>query len=142
MPETQPASEPSSPGAQTTRGTAGGLARISRWCALLVVLLSAIYTLGGGLYGIDAPLAFGHHGYHVGEYSTRARHTLRHGSILPANLPGYKQPAVENHYLHHPILTHQLVTLTMGVIGERVFAVRLAAIIYMLSTLAALVLLL
>lgn len=142
VPETQPASEPSSPGAQTTRGTAGGLARISRWCALLVVLLSAIYTLGGGLYGIDAPLAFGHHGYHVGEYSTRARHTLRHGSILPANLPGYKQPAVENHYLHHPILTHQLVTLTMGVIGERVFAVRLAAIIYMLSTLAALVLLL
>lgn len=115
---------------------------MSRRCALLVVMLSALYALGGGLYGIDAPLAFGHHGYHVGEYSTRARHTLRHGSILPANLPGYNQPAVENHYLHHPILTHQLVTLTMGVLGERVFAVRLAAVLYMLSTLGALALLL
>ncbi len=102
------------------------------------MVLSTLYVIGCGLYGIDAPLSFGHHGYHVGEYSTRARHTLRHGSILPANLPGWQQPAVENHYLHHPILTHQLVTVTMGLFGERVFAVRLAAVLYMLSTLLAL----
>lgn len=102
------------------------------------MVVSTLYVIGCGLYGIDAPLSFGHHGYHVGEYSTRARHTLRHGSILPANLPGWNQPAVENHYLHHPILTHQLVTVTMGLFGDRVSSVRLAAVLYMLSTLLAL----
>ena len=110
----------------------------SKRCAQVLMIASALYVIGCGLYGIDAPLTFGHHGYHVGEYSTRARHTLRHGSILPANLPGWNQPAVENHYLHHPILTHQLVTVTMGLFGERVSSVRLAAVLYMLSTLLAL----
>ena len=110
----------------------------SKRCAQVLMIASALYVIGCGLYGIDAPLTFGHHGYHVGEYSTRARHTLRHGSILPANLPGWNQPAVENHYLHHPILTHQLVTVTMGLFGDRVSSVRLAAVLYMLSTLLAL----
>jgi len=141
VPELSPSSTPCPEDSQPVP-TASRWAQVSRRYALLVMLLSALYLLGSSLYGLSAPLAFGHHGYHVGEYSTRARHTLRHGSILPANLPGWNQPAVENHYLHHPIGTHQMVTLTMGVLGEQVYAVRLAAVLYMLSTFAALGLLL
>ena len=111
----------------------------SRRLALGVLIAALGYIVYCGLFGLDAPLAFGHHGYHVGEYVTRARHTLRHASILPQNLPGWNQPPLENLYLHHPILTHQLVTLTVAVLGETLYAVRLAALLYTLSAFFALV---
>lgn len=90
---------------------------------LLVLFLVA------GLYGAGGPFVWGHYGYHAGEYSTRARHTLRHHTLLPSNAPGYSQPLPETYYLHHPILTHQLVTLTLLVFGEREVAVRAAGLI-------------
>jgi 4-amino-4-deoxy-L-arabinose transferase-like glycosyltransferase len=92
------------------------------------VLVLLLLLVGSGLYGGFGPFVWGHYGYHAGEYSTRARHTLRHGTILPSNAPGHTVPDRDSYYLHHPILTHQLVTATLLVFGDREVAVRLAAL--------------
>jgi hypothetical protein len=72
---------------------------------------------------------WGHFGYHAGEYATRARHTLENGAVLPGNVPGTSAPKPGTYYLHHPILTHQLVTLTFGIFGDRESSVRLAGLL-------------
>ena len=90
------------------------------------------------MHGIAGPFVAGHYGFHGGEYSTRARHTLRHGSILPANTPGWAAPVPSSLYLHHPILTHQVVTLTFGLFGEHPATVRLGSLLGCLLTMLAL----
>lgn len=107
------------------------------WYRCGVGLLLAL-LLAMGLYGAGGPFVWGHYGYHAGEYSTRARHTMRHGTILPSNAPGFSKPDTASYYLHHPILTHQLVTLTLIIFGQHEVAVRAAALI---STVASLLLL-
>ncbi|HEY3354830.1 MAG TPA: hypothetical protein VGQ83_16370, partial [Polyangia bacterium] len=109
-----------------------------RAAARVAVAAAALGLVAGGLYGIAAPLTWGHHGYHGGEYVIRARHTLRHGALLPGNDPGWRPPAPSRAYLHHPILTHQLVTATVAVLGDHEYAVRGAGL---LAALAALLLL-
>lgn len=94
----------------------------------IVLLVAFTLTIAAGLYGINAPFVFGHLGYHGGEYSTRARHTLHNGVFLPNNMPGYHYPGDAFLYLHHPVLTHQLVTLAFSILGEHEFAVRIAAL--------------
>jgi len=103
----------------------------------LVVLGVAVF-LAAALYGFGGPYTYGHYGYHAGEFSTRARHTLRHGAILPGNVPGATPPAPGSYYLHHPILTHQLVTLTFALFGDRETSVRLAGLLGCAATLLAL----
>lgn len=92
-------------------------------------------------YGLGGPFLHGHYGYHAGEYSTRARHTLRHHDFLPSNQLGFSKPERDSYYLHHPILTHQLVTLTLGIFGERETSVRLGALLSSLGAQALLLLL-
>ncbi len=94
----------------------------------LIIALAFIVFLGAGLYGIDAPFVFGHLGYHGGEYATRAKHTLHNGTFLPVNMPGHSYPGDASLYLHHPVLTHHLVTLGFLIFGEHEFTVRLAAL--------------
>ncbi|MFO0572872.1 MAG: glycosyltransferase family 39 protein [Polyangia bacterium] len=106
--------------------------------ALLAVFLLMAALAG---YGLGGPFLHGHYGYHAGEYSTRARHTLRHHDLLPSNQLGFSKPERDSYYLHHPILTHQLVTLTLGVFGERETSVRLAALLSSLGAQALLLLL-
>jgi hypothetical protein len=105
--------------------------------AALVVLGASLF-LAAALYGFRGPYTYGHYGYHAGEFSTRARHTLRHGSILPGNVPGATPPGPGSYYLHHPILTHQLVTLTFALFGDRETSVRLAGLLSSAATLLAL----
>lgn len=89
---------------------------------LLVLLLAC------GLYGSRGPFVAGHYGYHAGEYATRARHTLRHHTVLPSNMPGYNEPTPDTYYLHHPILTHQIVTVSLLLFGPQELAIRAAAL--------------
>jgi len=103
-----------------------------------VVVLGAALFLAAALYGFGGPYTYGHYGYHAGEFSTRARHTLRHGSLLPGNVPGATPPTPGSYYLHHPILTHQLVTFTFALFGDRETSVRLAALIASSATLVVL----
>jgi hypothetical protein len=97
-----------------------------RYLAALGALL--LLLLAHGLYGAGGPFVWGHYGFHAGEYSTRARHTIRHHTIMPSNAPGWTQPDNPSYYLHHPILTHQLVTVSLLILGQREVAVRAAAL--------------
>src|SRR5688572_21790382 len=106
-----------------------------------VALLAWLAFLGGALYGVASPLIWGHYGYHCGEYSMRVRHTLRNGSILPGNSPGFRPPRAEDIYLHHPILTHQLATLTVSILGDREYAYRGAGLLASFASLIGLTLL-
>ncbi len=102
---------------------------LSAWWLRSVLAALFLLLVAFGLYGGGGPFVWGHYGYHAGEYSTRARHTLRHHEILPSNSPGWSKPERTSYYLHHPILTHQLVTLTMLVLGQREVTVRAAALL-------------
>lgn len=99
-----------------------------RW-RLAVWALGALVFVAGACYGLRGPFVWGHFGYHAGEYATRARHTLENGAVLPGNVPGISPPRPGTYYLHHPILTHQLVTLTFGILGDRESSVRLASLL-------------
>jgi Dolichyl-phosphate-mannose-protein mannosyltransferase len=83
----------------------------------------------GATYGLTGPFYYGHYGYHGGSYATWARGTLRHHTIYPVNEPGFSAPQPQTYYIHHPVLTHQLVTLTFAVFGEHEWSVRAGALI-------------
>ena len=101
----------------------------TRHAALVLLLCSGLALFVTGLYGIASPFVAGHYGYHGGEYSTRARNTIRHGSILPVNEITFSDPKPESLYLHHPVLTHHLVTLTMTLLGDHEYSVRAAGLL-------------
>ena len=104
----------------------------------LLVGLGTLLFVAAALYGFGGPYTYGHYGYHAGEFSTRARHTLRHGSLLPGNVPGATPPTPGTYYLHHPILAPQLVTTTFVLFGDRETSVRLAGLLSSAATLLAL----
>jgi hypothetical protein len=97
--------------------------------AAAFVLLAIVVFWAAALYGIRSPFYYGHYGYHGGSYATWARGTLRHHTLLPVNEPGFAPPRAGSYYIHHPILTHQLVTLTFVLFGEHEWSIRLAALI-------------
>jgi len=98
-------------------------------------VVGALLFLAGACYGLRGPFVWGHYGYHAGEYSTRARHTLNNGSLLPGNVPGMSAPRPGTYYLHHPVLTPQLVTLTFALFGDNEVSLRLAALLSSAATL-------
>jgi hypothetical protein len=83
----------------------------------------------GATYGLTGPFYYGHYGYHGGSYATWARGTLRHHTIYPVNEPGFAAPQPQTYYIHHPVFTHQLVTLTFALFGEHEWSVRAGALI-------------
>jgi hypothetical protein len=83
----------------------------------------------GATYGLTGPFYYGHYGYHGGSYATWARGTLRHHTIYPVNEPGFSAPQPSTYYIHHPVLTHQLVSLTFALFGEHEWSVRAGALI-------------
>jgi Dolichyl-phosphate-mannose-protein mannosyltransferase len=94
-----------------------------------LVSLGIVLFWLGATYGLAGPFYYGHYGYHGGSYATWARGTLRQHTIYPVNEPGFAPPTPQSYYIHHPVLTHQLVTLTFALFGEHEWSVRLAAII-------------
>jgi 4-amino-4-deoxy-L-arabinose transferase-like glycosyltransferase len=91
-------------------------------CALgLGVILT--FSAAAALYGIAGPLAWGHHGHHVGNHGNDARHLLRDGTMVQQWDAGYHTPK-GNYYLHAPILMHQYIALSMALLGWHAFAVR------------------
>lgn len=94
----------------------------------LIVLAVAAFALFSS-YGFTSSFYYGHYGYHGGSYAAWARGTLRHHTIYPVNEPGFAKPDPHTYYIHHPMLAHQIVTLTFFVFGEHEWAVRLAAFI-------------
>jgi|GEM_PF-2092935 len=93
------------------------------------------------LYGLTSPFYYGHYGFHGGEYATWARGTLRFHTIYPVNVPGYALPSPGNYYIHHPVMPHQLVVLSFLVLGEHEYAIRIAAMVSPLVSMALIALL-
>ena len=98
-----------------------------RRIAAALVLLAVLLFWVAALYGIRSPFYYGHYGYHGGSYATWARETMRHHTLLPINEPGFAPPRPGSYYIHHPVLTHQLVTLTFLLFGQHRWAAGLAA---------------
>jgi hypothetical protein len=94
----------------------------------LVALAVVVFALFAS-YGITSPFYYGHYGYHGGSHATWARGTLRHHTIYPVNEPGFAAPNPQTYYIHHPVLTHQFVTLTFALFGQHEWSVRLGALI-------------
>ncbi|MES1164466.1 MAG: glycosyltransferase family 39 protein [Verrucomicrobiota bacterium] len=115
-------------------GIAAGAARakaatVARHAPWVLVLVAAALFLASATYGIQAPFYYGHYGYHGGSYATWSRGTVRHHTLFPVNEPGFAPPRPGTYYIHHPVLTPQLVTLTFAVFGEHEWSVRLAGLL-------------
>ncbi|HEY3357873.1 MAG TPA: glycosyltransferase family 39 protein, partial [Polyangia bacterium] len=115
MPDLDPSFEADAPSPSATphRGLVAA--------ALAVVVTVAV---AASLYGIAGPLAWGHHGYHLGIHGSDARHFLREGRMIQGWDVGYHAtPGV--YYLHHPVLMHQYLGVAIAVLGDNVWAPRL-----------------
>jgi hypothetical protein len=90
----------------------------------LFVALAVLVTIAGGLYGIAAPLGFGHHGYHAGQHGSNARDLLRHGVFFAHTEVGQRRPPASSYSFHHPILCHQYLAVPLLVAGDREWVLR------------------
>ena len=110
-------------------GPRGIVATRERRLGAGLVGLGVVLFWLGATYGLAAPFYYGHYGYHGGSYATWARGTLRHHTIYPVNEPGFEPPSPQTYYIHHPVLTHQLVVITFAIFGQHEWSVRLGALI-------------
>ena len=78
----------------------------------------AIYV-ASSLFGIAAPLLWGHHGYHGATYMLRAIMTLRFHIVTPSNWAGYEYPPRFSWYFHHPIGYHHLLVPWVALFGAK-----------------------
>ena len=111
---------------------------LRRNLAILALVLAIAVFVGVALFGIDGPVQWGHYGYHIGEYTLRARNTLRFHTLIPAQWTGPGVPPTSSYYLHHPILAHQFLTAAFFLFGERLWIVRAIPALWGLTTLLAL----
>jgi hypothetical protein len=87
---------------------------MTRLAAAACVVLGLI-GLATGLYGIAAPAAPGHYGFHVAEYAAAVRYLQRTGEWFTG-------------YLHFPVLTQDVATLPWMLLGEHEYAIRAAGL--------------
>lgn len=85
------------------------------WAALAA---AAVVLVAYSLYGIAAPLYWGHHSYNIAIYLMRARTSLRWHTIVPYTWTGFDPPRADSLYLHHPIGYHQIFTLLLPLVGD------------------------
>jgi 4-amino-4-deoxy-L-arabinose transferase-like glycosyltransferase len=76
------------------------------------------------LFGIAAPLWWGHHGYNAAVYLMRARTSLRNHTIVPCTWTGFDPPRPDSLYLHHPIGYHQIFSLLIPIFGDHEWLAR------------------
>jgi hypothetical protein len=105
------------PGSDPARGRGPWPVRVG----LIVVV--GVY-LASVLFGIAAPLLWGHHGYHAATYMLRAIMTLRFHIVTPSNWAGYEYPPRFAWYFHHPIGYHHLLVPFVWLFGAREWVAR------------------
>lgn len=72
----------------------------------LLLTLAVCVQIGFGLYGIAAPLRFGHFGFHVAEHGLAARNLLEHGTWTHSLHTGLGPPPDATLNFHHPDMQH------------------------------------
>jgi 4-amino-4-deoxy-L-arabinose transferase-like glycosyltransferase len=108
--------------------------RLLRRVALAAVIL--LY-LGYALWGIAAPLAWGHYGFHAGFHGAAARNLVRHGEFTPTPHVGQSPPPPSARYLHHPILCPQYLVPVQAVLGDEEWTIRLVPVLFTLALILA-----
>lgn len=96
----------------------------SRWPVRAALLLALAVLVAYSLFGIAAPLYWGHHGYNAAIYLMRARTSLRQHILVPCNWTGFDPPRPDALYLHHPIGYHHLLTLLIPIFGDHEWLAR------------------
>ncbi len=112
--------------------------RLYRRLALVALGIAVLVFVAVSMFGIDMPVQWGHYGHHIGEYTLRARGTLRYHTVIPAHWSGPRFPPISSYYLHHGILPHQFLAIAFLVFGDHVWVVRLVPICWGLASLLAL----
>lgn len=97
------------------------------WAPRLLLLGAVLFLAGYSLYGIAAPLSWGHHGFHVGQYTVNARATERFGTLTPSNMAGFRGPPSAYWYMHRPPGMHFVMLATRRLLGGSEWAARVAA---------------
>jgi hypothetical protein len=111
-------------GAPDVPATAAALAPAWQRLASLATLAVVGIFIALSLRGIDSTFLWGHDGYHGGAYGVRARHTLRSGTLLADETPGWAAPTGRNTYLHEPVLGHYVALIGIATLGDREAGVR------------------
>ncbi len=89
--------------------------------------------LAYALWGLAAPFAWGHYGYHGGFHGSAARNLVRHGDFTPTPWAGQSAPPKEARYLHHPILCPQYLVPVQAVLGDSEWTIRLVPVLFTLG---------
>ena len=111
--------------------------RVRQLLAFTLLLLLGFY-LTCACFGLKAPLWWGHDGYNIAVYMLRARMTVRHHMLSPANWTGYDAPPLNAIYFHHPIGFHYVLLPFVLLLGEHEWVARGLAIVTCLVNMAAL----
>lgn len=88
-----------------------------------------------GLYGINAPVVWGHYGFHVAEHGLGARNLLRHGTWTHTTHARPTPPPKATLNFHHVSMLHPFVAVGYLVLGEHVWVPRLISLGFVLLTL-------
>jgi len=95
--------------------------RIALYAALAVLVAYS-------LFGVAAPLYWGHDGYNAAVYLLRARTSLRNHILVPCNWTGFDPPRPDALYLHHPIGYHHILTLLIPIFGDHEWLARVVGL--------------
>ena len=105
--------------------------RLQRGALALLLLIYAGYAL----WGLAAPFAWGHYGYHGGFHGAAARNLTRHGVFTPTPHIGQSAPPPRSAYLHHPIVCPQYMVPLQSLFGDREWVIRVVPVLFTLATL-------
>jgi len=111
------------------------LRRQDRWLRRGVLALLLAAYAGYALWGIAAPFAWGHYGYHGGFHGAAARNLSRHGVFTPTPHIGQSSPPDKSGYLHHPIVCPQYLVPLQGIFGDHEWVIRVVPVVFTLAAL-------
>jgi 4-amino-4-deoxy-L-arabinose transferase-like glycosyltransferase len=94
------------------------------WPVRIALYLALALLVAYSLFGIAAPLYWGHDGYNAAVYLLRARTSLRNHILVPCNWTGFDPPRPDALYLHHPIGYHHILTLLIPIFGDHEWLAR------------------
>jgi 4-amino-4-deoxy-L-arabinose transferase-like glycosyltransferase len=127
--------EPLLPAPTTERGQ-----RIDRWARRGALAAILLLFSGYALWGIAAPFAWGHYGYHGGFHGAAVRNWERHGIFTLTPHVGQSLPPRHASYVHHPVLGYQFSIPFIKVLGDqKEWVLRLVPVLFTLAILLVLI---
>jgi hypothetical protein len=88
-----------------------------------------------GLYGVNAPIQWGHQGYHVAEHGLGARNLRRFDEWQHTTHTGPRPPTSRELNFHHVSMLHPYLAVTQGLFGEAPWTARVVPLAFSLLAL-------